>query len=220
MPPSRMMTSVALASVLDVMDYSASEVLYKRVFEAFEEKASTMENFTFTAPNAVGTVKPTIISNSTGTGISSMTGNATTINGADAELPFYGISLAREAVIIVVVNIMLYYWNIWLERKFPTRSRPAAVESIDDKTEKLTDEQVEEEIVKKWIAKGKVKRASVNWGNTLVKWALCMSVACVAEWFVRQYLLQELVNFRNPWHKKWGWVSGLPWSATASWTFG
>jgi hypothetical protein len=47
----------------------------------------------------------------------------------------------------------------------------------------------EEEVVEKWIAQGKVQRASLSWCNTFLKWVFTMTVGKVllhtVEHFVR-----------------------------------
>lgn len=106
--------------------------------------------------------------------------NSTAINGTsshreDPPESFYGRFLPREVVIHLVVSALQYWWLIWLERLLPARPRYNYVPpQQEEKMEESEDR--EEEVVKKWIAQGRVRRASLNWCNTFLKWTLEMTV--------------------------------------------
>lgn len=98
---------------------------------------------------------------------------------------FYFRTLPRAVLVYALLVPLQYYWNIFLERCLPTRPRgramtsrqlkpsekPGAADVIGD-----ADGGLEEEIIKRWIAQGKVKRSSVSVCNTLSKWILDITV--------------------------------------------
>lgn len=66
-----------------------------------------------------------------------------------------------------------------LDRVLPTRGNSAAPIYLDRQSyEKITDNDPvhEGEIVRKLIAQGKIKRASINWGTVFLKWILYHAV--------------------------------------------
>lgn len=103
-----------------------------------------------------------------------------------------------------------YYWHIWLERILPTRLKGTVVPVRDEKEAPLeTNEDVEEKIVQKWIAQGKVRRSSISWANTIAKWMLELSVGnlwrCVL-WI----LLQRIVQFKpSKWNETFADLLGV-----------
>lgn len=121
-------------------------------------------------------------------GNDTLTLNNTTI-GAHLEENFehfYRSVLPRNIFVGVLLFPLSYYWHIYLERFFP--ARPRSIEK-NEKTEFNVNEGQEEEVVKRWIAQGKIKRASVSWWNTFVKWVLHLTVGKL--WF---YSLRHLVD--------------------------
>lgn len=138
---------------------------------------------------------------------------ATPVNGTNSTMPdesdfqagevewgkFFKSQFPRDAATIVVGTIFLYHWYLWLERILPTRSRTFATAppstSASEKTE--GDEEVEEEIIKKWIAQGKIKRSSVNWTNTFLKWILHLTLG-MALWRSTWVLTSALVRLKKP----------------------
>lgn len=110
----------------------------------------------------------------------------------------YFSTLPRKVLCLGATTILSYLWNIWLERAFPARPRGSTVLPETTKTDKFEDyEQVEEEIVKKWIAQGKVQRSTISWSNTLIKWLLNLSIgnlAVCALWIV----VEQLAQFHHP----------------------
>ncbi|KAI4630478.1 hypothetical protein J4E80_001414 [Alternaria sp. BMP 0032] len=58
-------------------------------------------------------------------------------------------------------------------------------------------EDREEEVVKKWIAQGRVHRASLNWRNTFVKWVLDMTVGMLCI-FTVEHMLRQLLKMKSP----------------------
>jgi hypothetical protein len=101
----------------------------------------------------------------------SMTGNS--------EEPFYS-TLPREVFIHFVLYTLQYCWFIGLEKMLP--ARPKRREVLHEGKEKVEEnEDREEEVVKKWVAQGRVRRASLNWCNTFLKWMINMTVGRL--WF-------------------------------------
>lgn len=88
---------------------------------------------------------------------------------------FLSASTARTLLCAAVASAVEYFWNLLLERRLPARPRGDWSSYNHDKLAG-GDEQVEEKIVEKWIASGKIKRASLGFWNTLAKWLLDISV--------------------------------------------
>ncbi|KAF2831511.1 hypothetical protein CC86DRAFT_314923 [Ophiobolus disseminans] len=124
--------------------------------------------------------------------------NGTATN--DLNEAFYGRFLLREIVVSAVFAALEYWWLIGLERILPGRPRNKDVLSqLSGQVEESEDR--EEEVVKKWIAQGRVRRASLNWGNTLLKWVLDLTVGRL--WLhTVEYYLRMLIKFGAPWGLK------------------
>lgn len=149
------------------------------------------------------------IDHNNGTGIngtfSALLSNGTLINGtfsatngspgsAESAESFYGRRLPREVVIFMVISALQYWWFIWLERTLPARPRHREYQR-EEKVEESEDR--EEEVVKKWIAQGRVHRASLNWCNTLLKWLLELTVGRL--WYhTVEHVLRVLLKFQSP----------------------
>ncbi|KUJ22217.1 uncharacterized protein LY89DRAFT_396234 [Mollisia scopiformis] len=162
---------------LSVEGKFTSNDLYKNWTEAVElaAKNHNRSNQTTLAigPGAV------VISNDT-----AFNATSTSTSSSNSNESFYLKSLPRDLLVYTIITIMAYYWQIWLERTFPARPRP----SVKVVSEKFgDDESREEEVVKKWIAQGKIRRASLSWWNTFVKWALDMVVGGL--WMTTVYIL-------------------------------
>ena len=124
------------------------------------------------------------------------TSNVTLGATREAAESFYSRSLPRDAVVCVVICALQYWWLIWLERMFPARPRYKAVPSLrEEKVEESEDR--EEEVVQKWIAQGRIRRASLNWCNTFLKWVLEMTVGRVM-CFTANHVLTALLKFQSP----------------------
>jgi hypothetical protein len=79
---------------------------------------------------------------------------------------FYGKQLPRSMAVFVVLGVLSYYWHVGLERVFPTRPRGVEIDYSRMGREKVEkdvgdNEGQEEEVIKRWIAQGKVRRSSV-----------------------------------------------------------
>lgn len=89
---------------------------------------------------------------------------------------FYTKEFPLDMLASLILCTLQYYWLQALERALPARSRrwDAGVQGKQE-----MDEDREEEVVKRWIAQGRVRRASLNWCNTLLKWVLSLTVGRV-----------------------------------------
>ena len=177
MPPSTMFVSVAQAVSMDMVSYSSAGYIYDRAF------ASVPNMTEIYGPNSTFATNQTMTESD--------------LEKYSWSAPFHWRH-AHELIIVVVMNVILYQWNIWLERSFPTRSRTFAFEKATEKTE--MDEQVEEEIIQKWLARGKIKRTSVNWCNVFIKWVLHMSLGLFGLLTMRELLFSLL---------RWKWGFGI-----------
>lgn len=118
-------------------------------------------------------------------------------------------SMALSVFFQALVFPLLYYWHIWLERKFP--ARPRGVDVAYDRTEKVKvdddlNEVQEGVVVQKWIAQGKVRRSSLSLWNTLIKWLLHLTLGSIwydALWKVMWTVislepLSDIAEFMHP----------------------
>ncbi|KAF4624202.1 hypothetical protein G7Y89_g13969 [Cudoniella acicularis] len=140
-------------------------------------------------------VNATLSNNNTSANI---TGNSNSLP-ADPQ-SFYFKILPQSIFVCALLFPLAYYWQIYLERFFP--ARPRGVEINYEKKEKVevgeVNEGQEEEVVKRWIAQGKVRRSSVSWWNTFVKWVLDITVGNICLTVLR-LLVEGLVtgNFKD-----------------------
>jgi cell division protein FtsL len=86
---------------------------------------------------------------------------------------FYSHTLPRELFIFVVISALQYWWHTFLERILPGRAKSKFAPS---EKEAEHSEGREEEIVQRWIAQGRLHRASLSWCNTFLKWMVEMTV--------------------------------------------
>jgi hypothetical protein len=109
---------------------------------------------------------------------------------------FYLSSLPRQLFLLIVIKPLYYYWHIWLERFLPGRSCVAALMPVGEKSGIGEGDDHEEEIVQRWIAQGKVRRASLSWWNTFLKWILNLTVGTL--WIESlRYLLTEMITGKS-----------------------
>lgn len=113
---------------------------------------------------------------------------------------FYLQTFPRTLLLVLLLCPLQYYWHIGLERLFPTRPRNVEVDYEDEKPEQTggggerpavgaddVAREEEEEVVKRWIEKGRVRQSAVSWRNTLAKWVLHMSLGTLwyeMAWYV------------------------------------
>lgn len=93
---------------------------------------------------------------------------------------FYYKELPRMLAIIFPLMLLEYQWQCWLERLLPTRPVGSAAFTAQEK-EKITDDDdmMEEEVMKRLIAKGKVRPSSIKWVNVLLKWIVDNTLGCL-----------------------------------------
>jgi hypothetical protein len=110
--------------------------------------------------------------------------------------PFYSHWLPRELVVHMVIFALQYWWFAGLERLLPTRPRSKEVPRQRENKVELSEGR-EEEVVEKWIAQGKVQRASLSWCNTFLKWVLVMTVG---ELLLRtgEHVVREAISLSSP----------------------
>lgn len=118
-------------------------------------------------------------------------GTTTTSGSSKIKKSFYGHELPRDVLTVMIVTILEYYWQTWLERILPARPRPANF--VPEKISPEDDDQREEEVVKKWIAQGKIRRASLSFWNTAIKWLLDITAGQFAITCVF-YLMENLLS--------------------------
>lgn len=126
--------------------------------------------------------------------------NASTINGTQSTMEksvesFYLRRFPREIFVYLVISSLQYWWFLALEKKWPVRPRYNDVSYQQE--EKFDDnEDREEKVVKKWIAQGRVKRASLNWCNTFLKWVLDLTIGRL--WYhVVEHVMRETIKWRS-----------------------
>lgn len=117
---------------------------------------------------------------------------------------FLSQGLPKGVFVIVVTAILRYWWMIWLERLLPARPR-ASTAGIAVASEKEDDSR-EEEVIRKWVEAGKVRRASLSWFNTFAKWFLDMTIGKFGDALIGIVLLPAL-DWKSPWTEFDKWVS-------------
>jgi hypothetical protein len=125
--------------------------------------------------------------------------NETISAAREQEEPFYTRELPLGILTSFIMCALQYCWLIGLERALPARSRRRDV-IVADKGEMSEDR--EEEVVKKWIAQGRVRRASLNWCNTFLKWILSLTIGRVW-WFTVEFVVYRSLRLESP-RKIWG----------------
>jgi hypothetical protein len=184
---SQMLSSVIQAVCLDLLDNIVSHHSVHTVWSDAEKQ------FAHLAPAVNGT-------NST------LPGDLNSSTGGPEWAKYLKSDLPRRAIILFVCDIFFYYEYIWLEKMLPTRSRAFALappttprSPAAEKAE--GDEEVEEEIIKKWIAQGKVKRSSVNWCNVFMKWILHLTIGLIL-WQSLWIITEGVVEWKK---RDWFW---------------
>jgi hypothetical protein len=110
--------------------------------------------------------------------------------------PFYCQRLPRELVVHMVIFALQYWWFVGLERILPARPRSKEVPRQRENKVELSEDR-EEEVVEKWIAQGKVQRASLSWCNTFLKWVLVMTVGELLLHTVA-HVVREAISLSSP----------------------
>ena len=119
--------------------------------------------------------------------------NGTQIANHNPSGASYSWSLLRRVVLCMLISVLQYHWFIWLERVLPARPRR---KDGSHSLEGESDDR-EEEVVKKWIAQGRVNRASFNWCNTFFKWVLNLTVGRLL-YHSFEHVLEVCVKLQSP----------------------
>ncbi|KAH9826000.1 hypothetical protein Tdes44962_MAKER03783 [Teratosphaeria destructans] len=95
---------------------------------------------------------------------------------------FYFDKLPRDTIISFILTPLNYWFQCWLERVLPGRARIAPSANVSSEKpliEKTVegDEELEEEMMRRLLARGKVQRSTLSWVNTALKWLLINVVA-------------------------------------------
>ncbi|KAE9373950.1 hypothetical protein N431DRAFT_439043 [Stipitochalara longipes BDJ] len=163
--------------------------LYKNWTQAMELAGNTSKAINHTTPTIDAGPLHIVVANDTG-----VNSTLTNISVSNSEESFYWETLPREVFACTIIAFLGYYWQIWLERTFPARPRPSE-KVVSEKFAEQDDESREEEVVKKWIAQGKIRRASLSWWNTFVKWVLDVVIGGL--WMASvHYLLVGLLKMK------------------------
>ncbi|KAF7570968.1 hypothetical protein PtrSN002B_002171 [Pyrenophora tritici-repentis] len=152
------------------------------------------------------TMSPNLAPGTQNTSMTLDAGNSTTkspLNTTTFPLidePFYTQRFPREVFIVFVLSTLEYWWLMGLERILPARPRPSSTPSYASSGKEGVvvedDEGREEEVVKKWIATGRVRRSSLNLCNTFLKWVLDMTV-CVVVTYSIAHVLRHVISMRS-----------------------
>lgn len=189
MTRSQLQSAVIQSTILIALSMIISNEISRHAYDTIWDDP-VFKNFTTAFSN--------ITANSTSSNTTSATGKA---NLTEANEAFYIKSFPRSVFIYFLLCPLHYYWQIYLERFFP--ARPRGVE-IDYEKENVKEGDVnegqEEEVVKRWIAQGKVRRSSVSWWNTFVKWVLdvtigklwALALRHVVDGFIRWHSLAQI----------------------------
>lgn len=213
MPRYQMLLAVAQTICLAAIGWVISHHLLNKVYDHasqhhlwkdFMDVMEGIENST-----SMGALNETISA-------SNSTSNSTSDDFSlyESNEKFYWETLPRDLFFLAVVAPIYYYWHIWLERTFPARPRPVIMpsrsekENFLDETDSVTQE---EEVIQKWIAQGKIRRASLSWWNTFVKWILNLIVGDLWMQGLRT-LLKDLIKWRLPRY----YLSNMKWVGKVS----
>ncbi|ORY58530.1 uncharacterized protein BCR38DRAFT_477839 [Pseudomassariella vexata] len=183
---STMRTAVVQTTILAALTMIISHHIHQHAYDGVWED-EVFKNFTQTlALVDKNMTKSTSSFNGTSvTSDTSQLNSTSSVNGTFSaafevskdEPSFYMVRLPRKMLVVALLCPLQYYWHIWLERSFP--SRPKGVEIVNERERSEVDviDDREERVVKKWIAQGKVRRSSLSWWNTFVKWILHVIIA-------------------------------------------
>ena len=216
MPHTPMMTSVLQATLLFSLAQLFSHYSLEHAMDPFEQyqeayKANRSEEILQAVNDRwleAGAI-PANMSVTNLTSTDSKASNGTTAT-SDEPVPFYTDQFPKAVVTILIMSFLRYYWLIWIERLLPARSRGSTGPSPARPSEKEDDDDArEEEIIRKWVESGKVRRASLNWCNTFLKWMLDMTAGNLWATFVEMVLV-EVMKLKWPWTEWDKWVRSQP----------
>ena len=93
-------------------------------------------------------------------------------DGSKPAKSFYFDKLPRNLAIQLVLSLANYQWQCLLERYLPTRPQGNSFTAQEKAKVTDDDDMMEDEVMKRLIAKGRVRRASISWCNVFLKWLI------------------------------------------------
>ncbi|RMY71139.1 hypothetical protein D0863_05334 [Hortaea werneckii] len=110
---------------------------------------------------------------------------------------FYFDELPRDLAIQLMLFLANYQWQCLLERWLPTRPQGSNFTAQEKAKVTDDDDMMEDEVMRRLIAKGKVRRASISWCNVFLKWlinnTITLSVIALA-----YHVIDEVSHLRSP----------------------
>lgn len=110
---------------------------------------------------------------------------------------FYFDELPRDLAIQLMLFLANYQWQCLLERWLPTRPQGSNFTAQEKAKVTDDDDMMEDEVMRRLIAKGKVRRASISWCNVFLKWlinnTITFSVIALA-----YHVIDEVSHLRSP----------------------
>ncbi|RMX79203.1 hypothetical protein D0869_08478 [Hortaea werneckii] len=110
---------------------------------------------------------------------------------------FYSDELPRDLAIQLMLFLANYQWQCLLERWLPTRPQGSNFTAQEKAKVTDDDDMMEDEVMRRLIAKGKVRRASISWCNVFLKWlinnTITFSVIALA-----YHVIDEVSHLRSP----------------------
>ncbi len=143
---------------------------FTRLFESLDNTTTTTTSNSTTLQNA------TIVAANV-----TVTLNDPLSDCKECSSTFYLASLPRQVFVYALLVPLQYYWQLCLERFFPARPRGVGFPMKLERKEKILDDDDsrEEDVVKRWITHGRVRRSSLSWCNTFLKWILDITMGKV-----------------------------------------
>lgn len=189
MTRSQMQSTVIQCIILTALSLIIPHELSHNAYDSVWEDP-TFKNFTSTLNMADKKTNTTTPSNVTLTQVGH-------VLLSEMSEPFYTKSFPIDIFVYALLCPLNYYWHIYLDRFFPARPRGVEIDySRSEKAGLDINEGQEEEVVKRWISQGKVRRSSVSWWNTFVKWALDRTVGRLC-WIALEYWLSGFIRWET-----------------------
>ena len=131
------------------------------------------------------------------------------------EGPFYTAVLPRTVFIYALLVPLQYYWNLRLDKWWPTRPRPLYLQSQKPRGGEGVDNNYNDQkaAIKRFTAEEKVRRPSVSTRNVFVKWMLDINGGTILFEILRHALDVVIPNFGLSSTK-----SSLAWVSSARFT--
>ncbi|KAI7549663.1 hypothetical protein KC331_g3664 [Hortaea werneckii] len=110
---------------------------------------------------------------------------------------FYLDELPRDLAIQLVLFLANYQWQCLLERWLPTRPQGSNFTAQEKAKVTDDDDMMEDEVMRRLIAKGKVRRASISWCNVFLKWLInnTITFSVIASAY---HVIDEVSHLRSP----------------------